>query len=52
MAEYSQTIAKLHARKIERLYPGHGAFLMFGAYDDIERAHSKFQSLAVPANLV
>jgi len=50
--DYSQTMAKLHARQIERLYPGDGPVLMFGAYDDIERAHSKFQRLAVPSNLV
>jgi len=52
LKDYSESMAKLHALKIERLYPGHGPFLMFGAWDDIERAHVKFQRLAVPANLV
>jgi glyoxylase-like metal-dependent hydrolase (beta-lactamase superfamily II) len=50
--EYAATMARLHALQIDRLYPGHGTFLLSTAHDDIERAHDKFTKLGFPSNLV
>lgn len=49
--EYAATMARLHELHIDRLYPGHGAFLMSIAYEDIGRAHDKFAKLGIPSNL-
>jgi glyoxylase-like metal-dependent hydrolase (beta-lactamase superfamily II) len=50
--DYAATMARLHDLHLDRLYPGHGVFLLSEAYVDIERAHDKFSKLGLPGNLV
>lgn len=49
--EYAETVAKLHRLHIERLFPGHGPFLLSRAHAHIERAHQCFERLEIPPNL-
>jgi hypothetical protein len=49
--EYAATIAKLHEMSIDRLFPGHGPFLLSRAHVHIERAHNCFERLEIPPNL-
>ncbi|SDE10366.1 Glyoxylase, beta-lactamase superfamily II [Paenibacillus sp. UNCCL117] len=49
--EYAATLAKLHALGADRLFPGHGPFLLARAHAHIERAHACFERLEVPPNL-
>lgn len=48
---YADTVAKLHRLHIDRLFPGHGAFLLADADRHIKRAHDIFQRLDIPPNL-
>lgn len=50
--QYAETVAKLHGLKIDRLYPGHGPFLLSRASQHIEKAHRCFEKLLVPPNLI
>jgi glyoxylase-like metal-dependent hydrolase (beta-lactamase superfamily II) len=49
--DYADTTRKLSGLRIDRLYPGHGPFLLSQAYQHIERANQHFESLGVPPNL-
>lgn len=49
--DYADTACKLNGLRVERLYPGHGPFLLSQAHQHIEQAHSHFQNLGVPPNL-
>jgi len=49
--EYAATVAKLHGLRADRLFPGHGPFLLSRAFAHIERAHLCFERLDVPPNL-
>ncbi|MBB6693397.1 MBL fold metallo-hydrolase [Cohnella xylanilytica] len=48
---YAKTVAKLHSLGVDRLYPGHGPFLLSRAAVHIEKAHACFERLDVPPNL-
>lgn len=50
--DYSASMAKLHALRINTLYPGHGPHLCEEAYRDIESAHAIFRSLAIPPSFI
>ncbi|MCC3374648.1 MBL fold metallo-hydrolase [Cohnella sp. REN36] len=49
--EYAETVAKLHRLRFDRLYPGHGPFLLSRASVHIEKAHLIFERLELPPNL-
>lgn len=49
--EYAETVKKLHRLNIERLFPGHGPFLLSRAHVHIEKAHQCFERLEIPPNL-
>ncbi|MFC5407583.1 MBL fold metallo-hydrolase [Cohnella soli] len=49
--EYADTMAKLHALRIDSLFPGHGTFVLNDAWTYIEKAHGCFERLDVPPNL-
>jgi glyoxylase-like metal-dependent hydrolase (beta-lactamase superfamily II) len=49
--EYADTVAKLHDLRIDKLFPGHGPFLLAEAWRHVERAHACFQRLELPPNL-
>lgn len=49
--EYAESIAKLAELRIDRLFPGHGTFLLSGAYRHIELANASFKRLEIPPNL-
>lgn len=49
--EYAATMARLASLRLDRLYPGHGAFLLSEAYRHVEQAHECFARLQVPPNL-
>lgn len=49
--EYAATIAKLNRMRFDRLYPGHGPFLLSRAYQHIAKAHLCFERLELPPNL-
>lgn len=49
--DYADTARKLNGLRLERLYPGHGPFLLSQAYRHIEQAHARFENLGVPPNL-
>ncbi len=49
--DYAQSIGKIHALQIDRLYPGHGAFLMKNAHQCVQEAHDAFTRLSIPPNL-
>jgi glyoxylase-like metal-dependent hydrolase (beta-lactamase superfamily II) len=49
--EYAASIAKLHELKFDRLYPGHGTFVVNRAGEHIARAHRCFEQLDLPPNL-
>lgn len=49
--DYAESIAKLAALGIERLYPGHGPFLAEAAGTHIEKANQCFARLEIPPNL-
>ncbi len=49
--DYASSIAKLHELQVDRLYPGHGAFVMNRAGEHIAQAHRCFERLDLPPNL-
>ncbi|OXS58852.1 hypothetical protein B1A99_12865 [Cohnella sp. CIP 111063] len=49
--EYARTIERLHRLDIDRLYPGHGPFLLANAGRHIGKAHDCFSRLELPPNL-
>jgi hydroxyacylglutathione hydrolase len=49
--EYAKTVKKLHELNVDRLYPGHGPFLLSNASKHIEKAHGYFCRLEIPPNL-
>ncbi|MFD0714459.1 MBL fold metallo-hydrolase [Paenibacillus sp. GCM10027626] len=49
--DYAATIAKLHALRADRLYPGHGACLLARAHEHSARAQACFERLDIPPNL-
>jgi glyoxylase-like metal-dependent hydrolase (beta-lactamase superfamily II) len=49
--EYAQTIEKLHALHIDGLFPGHGPYLLSGAWKHIGAADAAFKRLELPPNL-
>ncbi len=51
LQEYAESIAKLADLRIDRLFPGHGAFLLEGAFHHIDIAHACFKRLEIPPNL-
>lgn len=51
IAEYADTVGKLHELNIERLFPGHGPFLLSRAHAHIAKAHQCFERLEIPPNL-
>ncbi len=51
IGDYADTARKLNGLRVERLYPGHGPFLLSQAHRHIEQADSYFQSLGIPPNL-
>lgn len=51
IVEYAQSLAKLHEYNIDRLFPGHGTFLMSRASEHIGLAHDRFSRLELPAGL-
>jgi len=51
IGQYADTIHKLHRLRIDRLYPGHGPFLLANAGRHIEKAHGCFSRLELPPNL-
>lgn len=48
---YAQTVGKLHALRVDQLFPGHGPFLLRDSWKHIEKAHTAFERLALPANI-
>lgn len=51
ISDYAETIAKLHRLGLERLYPGHGPFLLSRASEHVAKAHACFSRLELPPNL-
>jgi glyoxylase-like metal-dependent hydrolase (beta-lactamase superfamily II) len=49
--EYAETVAKLHDLRADKLFPGHGPFLLAEAWRHVEHAHACFQRLELPPNL-
>jgi len=49
--EYAATLEKLHLLRVDRLFPGHGPFLLGNAHRHIDKAHGCFSRLEVPPNL-
>lgn len=49
--EYAATVAKLHRLGVDRLFAGHGPFLLDRADRHIEKAHQCFERLEIPPNL-
>ena len=52
LQDYSKTVRKLDGLHVDRLYPGHGPFLLSEAYRHIRRANLVFENLGVPPNLL
>jgi hydroxyacylglutathione hydrolase len=50
--DYAQTTRKLNQLCLDRLYPGHGSFLLSRAYQHIDQANAYFEKLQIPPNLV
>ncbi|WP_309118127.1 MBL fold metallo-hydrolase [Paenibacillus sp.] len=51
LEEYADTLAKLHRLGANRLFAGHGPFLLDRADVHIEKAHRCFERLEIPPNL-
>lgn len=51
ISDYANTIDKLHALKIDVLFPGHGTFLLQEAWVHVEMAKRYFDKLEIPPNL-
>ena len=49
--DYAATARKLNGLRVEKLYPGHGPFLLSQAHRHIEQADFRFRSLGVPPNV-
>lgn len=49
--DYAETMNKLDRLKIDRLYPGHGPFLLDDAQSHIANACEQFNQLSIPPNL-
>ncbi|MDQ6419717.1 MBL fold metallo-hydrolase [Paenibacillus sp. LHD-117] len=49
--DYAATLKKLRGLAIERMYPGHGPFLLSSASKHIEKALNHFRRLNIPPNL-
>lgn len=49
--EYADTTRKLHELQLDRLYPGHGPFLLRNADEHVAIAHEYFSKLGIPPNL-
>lgn len=51
LQEYAETASKLDRLRLDRLYPGHGPFLLSEAHRHVRRANLEFERLRVPPNL-
>jgi hydroxyacylglutathione hydrolase len=51
LQEYAETVSKLDGLHLDRLYPGHGPFLLSEAYRHVRRANLTFNGLGVPPNV-
>lgn len=49
--EYSDSMAKVFALQITRLFAGHGPALLAQAHEDVQRAHQRFQKLGIPRTI-
>jgi hypothetical protein len=49
--DYANSIAKLDTLGVERLFPGHGSFVLARASEHIHMAQLCFERLDVPPNL-
>jgi len=48
---YANTARKLHELSVDRLFAGHGPFLLSNAAAHIAKAHERFERLDIPPNL-
>ena len=51
LQDYAGTVRKLDGLRLDRLYPGHGPFLLSGAHRHVRRANVQFENLGVPPNI-
>lgn len=51
VVDYANTINKLKIHNIDRLYPGHGPFLINDAYTHIDISWEYFNKMSLPPNL-
>ncbi|MNI41305.1 Hydroxyacylglutathione hydrolase [compost metagenome] len=51
ISDYADSVAKLSKLQVDRLFAGHGPFLLTAAWQHIDKAHACFQRLEIPPNL-